>query len=139
MGADTSSAALAQETRLGPIRVRVDKDRLAAFCRETGFKERPDGVAPICFISVWLSSPDVHSAISRQFAAENKLPLHESQSFDCRLPLRSGESYDLVVALRHEEAPPRVVVNAEVSTLQGSLCLRAETLLRIVSRGGLGA
>ncbi len=139
MLAETSASALARETRLGPIRVRVDEDRLAAFRRETGFEERANGVVPTCFLSVWLSSREVHGAIVRQFAGEDAVPVHESQSFHCRLPLRGGESYELLVTLRREETPPRIVMDADVATLDGDLCLRARTVLRIMSRKGVAA
>lgn len=139
MAVETPGSAPALEASLGPIRVRVEKDRVAAFCRETGFEERADGVVPVCFPSVWLSLPEVHGAILRQFTGGDVVPLHESQSFDCRLPLRSGESYDLMVILRREKTPSRLVVDGEVSTLEGSLCVRAQTGLRLVTRGDVAA
>jgi hypothetical protein len=133
MASEQSAAAL------GPFRVSVDREREAAFRREIGFAPNEDGVAPACFPGVWLSMPDVHAIIARELSGEDVVPVHESQNFSYVAPLQVGESYELNVALRREQTPPRLVVEAQVVTLEGKMCVRIETMLRIVARGQFSA
>jgi hypothetical protein len=122
------------DVALGPIRVRVDEEHVARYRRETGFDDAPEEIVPVAFPAVWLMAEEVRSAIAGQLDGENAVPVHESQSFHYYAPLRMGESYDLTFALRREQTPPRLVVEASVSTTDGELRLQAETVLRIVPR-----
>lgn len=134
MGAEPATLEITRETVLGPICVRVDDEVVALFCQETGFARRVEGVVPAGFPAVWLTLPQIRGAIQRELAGDDSVPVHEFQSFDYSVPLQVGGSYDLIVALRRETTPPRLVLNASVSTPEGELCLRAETMLRIVPR-----
>jgi hypothetical protein len=124
---------------LGPFRVRVEKEREAAFRREIGFAAGANGLAPACFPAVWLTSPEIHAALARECAKADAVPVHESQSFSYVAPLRVGESYDLTVAMRREASPPRIVLDATIATPAGEPCARVETLVRVVPRSGLRA
>lgn len=130
MAAETASG----DVLLGPIRVRVDEERVAHYRRETGFVETPEKIVPAAFPAVWLTAAEVGAAIRRALEGEDAVPVHESQSFHYFAPLRVGKSYDLTVAIRREKTPPRLVLNASVATPEGDARLHAETLLRIVPR-----
>ncbi|PWB81241.1 MAG: hypothetical protein C3F11_15710 [Methylocystaceae bacterium] len=130
MAAETANG----DILLGPVRVRVDEERAARLRRETGFAETPETVVPAVYPAVWLTTSEIGGAIRGALAGEDAVPVHESQSFHYFAPLRVGESYDLTVAIRREQAPPRLVVNASVSTQGGDVRLHAEALLRIVPR-----
>lgn len=122
------------DVRLGPIRVFVDEEHVARYRRETGFADTLEKIVPVAFPAVWLTADEIGGAIRGALEGEDVVPVHESQSFQYLAPLRVGESYDLTISLRREQTPPRLVVNASVSTPDGALRLNAETLLRIVPR-----
>ncbi|MCX7899018.1 MAG: hypothetical protein N2444_02855, partial [Methylocystis sp.] len=67
------------------------------------------------------------------------VPVHESQSFAYEAPLAFGESYDAIVTLRREETPPRLVLEARVTTLSGAPVASIETVLRLVPRADFGS
>jgi hypothetical protein len=134
MAPDEQGLDVAPRTALGAFRVHVDDEAVTLFCRETGFEEVAGSVVPAGFPAVWLSSPEIYDAIRRELASEDSVPVHEHQSFDYSIRLERGESYRLTAALRRENAPPRLIVDADVATLEGELCLRVETWLRIVPR-----
>lgn len=121
---------------LGPIRVCADEEQVARYRRETGFGDTPEQIVPVAFPAVWLTSGAVRGAIRGELEGDDAVPVHESQSFEYFAPLRVGESYDITIAMRREQTPPRLVLNASVSTIDGDLRLHAETLLRIVPRPG---
>jgi hypothetical protein len=122
---------------LGPFRVVVEREREAEFCREIGFPLRRDGIAPASFPAVWMCSSEIRAIISRELGEGDAVPLHESQIFSYVAPLRVGESYEMNVALRRESEPPRLIVEAQVATLNGEPRVRIETMLRIVSRSAI--
>lgn len=67
-----------------------------------------------------------------QGMGEGFLPVHEAQSFVYENCLRPGAEYILSVEVQSTEKPPRLVVTMLVSTGQGEMCARLETVLRIV-------
>lgn len=120
---------------LGPFRVRVEPARAAAYARETG----ADGASvPLCYPAVWLTEPPLLAAVRAICEAQDVVPVHESQSFAYHAPLRAGESYDLAVSMRREATPPRLTLDATVAALDGAICARIETMLRLVPRKGFG-
>ncbi len=60
-----------------------------------------------------------------------------SQRFSYAAPLRVGLRYSLAVAARREAQPPRLVLDATLSDLQGGTVGRIETVLKLVSRADL--
>jgi len=120
--------------RIGPLRVCADEERVTRYRREIGFSDTLEKIVPVAFPAVWLTAEEIDAAIRDFLAGEDVVPVHESQSFHYFAPLRVGESYDLTVSVRREAEPPRLSVNASLSTLAGEPRLRAETLLRIVPR-----
>jgi hypothetical protein len=122
------------ELRLGPFRVVADEEQVARYRRETGFAETLEKIVPVAFPAVWMTTPQISAAIRAALDGENALPVHESQSFRYFAPLRVGESYDLTVSLRREASPPRLAVNASLTTPGGEARVHVETLLRIVPR-----
>lgn len=120
---------------LGPFRLLVDPDRVAAFARETG----GDGASvPLSYPAVWLTEPSLFDPVRDLCAALDVVPVHESQSFAYETPLVAGESYDLSIAMRREETPPRLVLDAMIATPAGAPVGKIETMLRLVPRAGLG-
>jgi hypothetical protein len=134
MSTDAVSTDAAGEMRLGPFRVCADEERVLRYRRETGFVDSREKIVPVAFPGVWMTTSAVGDAIRDALAGEDSIAVHESQSFQYAAPLRVGESYDLSVSLRREASPPRLVLNASVTTPAGEPRLRAETLLRIVPR-----
>lgn len=124
----------AEPAVLPPLRVSVDADRAAAYGRETGFC---GDAVPLAYPAVWLSASEVRDAIAKVCEEAEAVPVHESQAFSYAAPLRYGEDYELAVALRREETPPRLILDATVTTLSGEAVARIETMLRIVPRAGL--
>lgn len=130
MAAEPDSA----ETRIGPLRVCADEERVIRYRREIGFPDTPEKIVPVAFPAVWLTTDEIASAIRDFLAGEDLVPVQELQSFHYFAPLRVGESYDLTVSVRREAEPPRLSVNASLATLAGETRLHAETLLRIFPR-----
>jgi hypothetical protein len=123
-------------TSIGPFRLRVDPARAAAYARETG----GDGKSvPLSFPAVWLTDPELFTPVRDICAALDVVPVHESQSFAYETPLVAGESYDVSVSLRREETPPRLIIDATISALDGTKAAKSETMLRLVPRAGFGA
>ncbi len=121
---------------LGPFRLRVDPARAAAYARETG----GDGSSvPLSYPALWLMEPALSAPVREICATLDAVPVHEAQSFAYETPLLSGESYDVRVLLRCEATPPRIVIDATISALDGATVARIETTLRLVPRAGLGA
>jgi hypothetical protein len=61
--------------------------------------------------------------------------VHESQGFDYDKPLETGRSYDLMVVLRREEAPARLIVEGEISDLDGRRVGSLVSVMRLVDLG----
>lgn len=122
------------ETRIGPLPVCADEERVMRYRRETGFPDTLEKIVPVAFPAVWMAAPEIDSAIRARLGDADVVPVHESQSFHYFAPLRVDESYALTVSVRQEAEPPRLSVNASVTTTGGEPRLHAETLLRIVPR-----
>ncbi len=121
---------------LGPFRFRVDPERAADFSREIG----GDGTGvPLSYPAIWIADPKLFDPVRELCAAEDVVPVHESQSFSFSLPLRAGADYDVTVALRREETPPRLILDATIASVDGAPVARSETMLRLVPRAGFGA
>jgi hypothetical protein len=120
---------------LGPFRLRVDPARAAAFARETG-----GDVArvPLSFPAVWLTDPAMFEPVNAMCEELAVVPVHESQSFAYEAPLIAGDDYDVTVSMRREETPPRLVIEAAISALDGALVAKSDTMLRLVPRAGFG-
>jgi hypothetical protein len=114
--------------RLGPFFVRTERAKVEAYRRSTrtGGQEVP-AAFPIC----WLGEPEIRAAVEK--ACGNRLPLHEGQTFDYGRRLEIGAEYRLSLSLSEEADPPRLALKGECKTVAGELCLRMETLLRLVA------
>ena len=118
---------------LSSLRVLVDPARAADYARETGLSLSAVE-APLAYPALWLTAPQIHDAVERICAEADCVPVHEQQRFIYETPLRAGLSYDLQVVMRREEAPPRLVIEGRVATLEGAPVARIEAKLRLVSR-----
>jgi hypothetical protein len=121
---------------LGPFRFRIDPDRAAAFARETG---GDSASVPLSYPAIWIADPQLFDPVRDLCAAEDVVPVHESQSFSFSSPLRAGADYDVTVVLRREETPPRLILDATIASTDGATVARSETMLRLVPRAGFGA
>ena len=121
---------------LGPFRFSVDAARAAVFAREIGADEAH---VPLSYPAVWIADPKIFDPVRDLCAAEDVVPVHESQSFSFDAPLQADAEYDVRVILRREETPPRLILDAQISDLTGAPVARSETMLRLVPRAGFGA
>jgi hypothetical protein len=121
---------------LGPFRFAVDAARAAAFAREIGADERR---VPLSYPAVWIADPRIFDPVRDLCAAEDVVPVHESQSFNFDAPLQAGADYDVRVTLRREETPPRLILDAQIDDATGAPVAKSETMLRLVPRAGFGA
>jgi hypothetical protein len=126
----------AGSTIIGSFHVGVDPQRAADFARETGLVLR-SGDVPFCYPVVWMAEPSIHAAILQECKHDNSVPFHESQNFAYVTPLSLAESYELFVTMRREAAPARLIVDATLKALDGALCGRIETMMRLVQRSDL--
>ncbi|MGQ0445832.1 MAG: hypothetical protein ACT4O2_12090, partial [Beijerinckiaceae bacterium] len=117
--------------RLPPIRVRTDRGEVAEFLHATG-GARTGGFVPLTFPVRWLALPSVRGLILQLIGGQDFLPVHESQSFTYEHELRIETGYVLAIEARRTATPPRVILKMTVSTGEGEICARAETVLRIV-------
>jgi hypothetical protein len=115
------------EVRLGPFCVRTERTKIETYRSAIG--ARGPGV-PTAFPICWLGQPDVRAAVKD--ACGDRLPLHEGQTFDYTRPLEVEAEYRLSLILSEETTPPRLTLKGECRTAAGELCLRIETLLRLV-------
>ena len=121
--------------RLPAIRVRTEPTEVAAFSRET-FAAGTGDFVPLTFPFRWLTLPPIRALIVQLSGGEEFLPVHEAQSFVYERSLRTGADYVLDIAIETSEAPPRVTLKMTVAALQGEICARLETILRIVRLKG---
>lgn len=121
---------------LGPFRFSVDAARAVAFAREIGADESR---VPLSYPAVWIADEKIFDPVRDLCAAEDVVPVHESQSFSFDAPLQADAEYDVRVILRREETPPRLILDAQISDLTGAPVARSETMLRLVPRAGFGA
>jgi hypothetical protein len=117
--------------RLPAIRVRTEPDEVAGFSRETGGAGTGDFV-PVTFPFRWLALPAIRGAILQMLGGDGFLPVHEGQSFAYERSLRRDTNYVLDVEIEASEKPPRLIVKMAVSSTEGLICARLETVLRIV-------
>ncbi|HEY8033631.1 MAG TPA: hypothetical protein VIF02_14995 [Methylocella sp.] len=117
--------------RLPPIRVRTEANEVARFLRETGDSPTA-GFVPLTYPARWLALPAVRGAILQSIGGSGFLPVHEAQSFSYERILRIETDYVLAVEACRTATPPRVILKMAVSTGEGAICARAETVLRIV-------
>jgi hypothetical protein len=116
------------ELRLGPFPVRTERTQIEAYrsaTRTTG--EEVPTAFPIC----WLGQPQIRGAVAQ--ACRERLPLHEGQTFEYVRPLEQHADYRLSLTLSEEADPARLVLKSECRSPGGELCLRMETLLRLVA------
>ena len=119
-----------------PVEVFVDAALAKELARETGVPLDGDA-APLAYPALWLAAPRLRDRVAQICAQADALPVHESQRFVYEAPLRQGARYVLAVAARREALPPRLVLDATLSDLQGAAVGRVETVLRLVSRADL--
>ncbi|WOJ88262.1 hypothetical protein RZS28_10435 [Methylocapsa polymorpha] len=125
--ADASAARLC----LPPIIVRTEADAVAKFRRETG-APAIEGLVPLTFPFCWLTLPAIRPMIREMIGGDDVLPVHEAQSFSYERSLEIDSDYVFAVELRREANPPRLNLDAAISTPQGEICGRLETVLRLV-------
>lgn len=122
--------------RIGPIAVRTDPATVRDFQRACGGEPVP-GV-PTIFPIRWLALPEVHARLLAE-AGGDMVPVHESQSFTTERRLDLDREYRLDVAITRSSQPERLTLRGEVSTPQDDLCVRFETVLRLVGLASGGA
>ena len=115
------------ELRLGPFPVRTERTKIEAYRRAT--RAVGEGV-PTAFPICWLARLEIRLAIEQ--ACGERLPLHEGQTFEYARPLKEQADYLLWISLSEEADPPRLVLKSECRNSAGEVCLRMETLLRLV-------
>jgi hypothetical protein len=133
---EAPAAALAPEpgeavARLSPIRVRTEPHEVAEFSRAAGGIE-PAGLVPLTFPVRWLALPAIRGLILQALGGEGSLPVHEAQSFAYDRELQVDTEYILAVEARRSAKPPRLTLHAAVLTTQQEMCMRFETVLRVV-------
>lgn len=116
--------------RAGPLRVSASPEAVAAFRRETGWRE-VEGPPPASFPVVWMRLPEIGEPI-RKAAEEIGLPVHEAQQFDYARPLVTGRVYELWLEMRREVDPLRLIATAEVFDLDGGFVARIVSTLRLI-------
>lgn len=117
-----------EETVLGPFDVAAGADEISDFATATSATA---GEIPATFPIVWLSRPELKSAL-REAAGADFLPVHESQSFDYAQPLSVGAAYRLTAVARRENAPERLVVEASAADPAGAPVVAMRAVLRLV-------
>lgn len=117
--------------RLPAIAVRTDSCEVAAFLRETAGVET-SGFVPLTFPFRWLALPAIRGAILQMTGGEGFLPVHESQSFAYERSLSVDADYVLDVEIHPAGKPARLILKMAVLTGQEEICVRLETVLRIV-------
>jgi len=120
-----------ESIRLPAIRVRIEPSEIAAFSAATKATGNPDFV-PLTFPCRWLALPDVRMLILRMIGGDGYLPVHEAQSFSYEKRLEANTPYILTVTAESKNQPRRIVLQMKVSTENGSICARLETILRSV-------
>ena len=123
--------------RVGPFRVRAERSEIAAFARALstngGGADRSGGVS-FTFPIRWLGLPAVREAIIQSVGGPGGLLVHESQSFDYARPLEAERDYALDIDIRRDPAPPhRIVIDAAVRDLSGTLIVKFVSVLRAVA------
>lgn len=116
------------EVRLGPFSVRTERTKIEAYRSAT--RAGGQGV-PAAFPICWLGEPEIRAAVEK--ACGNRLPLHEGQTFDYTRRLEVEAEYRLSLSVSEEADPPRLALRGECRTATGELCLRMETLLRLIA------
>ena len=116
--------------RLPPVRVRTERQEVAAFLRETG-GHRKRGCVPLTFPFRWLALPVVRDLLAK-IISSGFLPIHEAQNFAYERELLMDTEYILGVEARRTPSPPRLTLRTSITTPQGDICARLETVLRIV-------
>jgi hypothetical protein len=120
---------------LGPFRFTVDAARAAAYAREIGADETR---VPLSYPAIWIADPQIFDPVRALCAAEDIVPVHESQSLAFGAPLQAGAAYEVRVTLRREATPPRLILDGEITDATGAVVARSETMLRLVPRAGFG-
>jgi hypothetical protein len=134
---DQAQAVLAPQpggdppVRLPAIKVWTESGEVAGFLRGTGGTGTGDFV-PLTFPFRWLALPAVRGVILQMLGGDGFLPVHEAQSFAYERSLRLDTGYVLDVEIEASEKPPRLIVKMTVSSTEGEICARLETVLRIV-------
>lgn len=119
--------------KVGPFEVRVTRAEAKAFHHATRDDDEMTRV-PFTFPIRWLARPEIHAAAARLIGGDDWVPIHESQSFDYRQPLALDCDYRMRIAMSHEDAPPRILLHAEVGKDgDDDYCLRMEMILRIIT------
>jgi hypothetical protein len=119
------------EKRIGPFRVTTAKEAVVAYREVTG-RLNESGDVPLCFPVVWMKISTIGDVV-RAATQEVGLPVHEAQYFDYFEPLKLDQQYDLMLEMKHETNPERLVVHAEILTIDGGRVGIAISVLRLIS------
>ncbi len=127
--------------RLGPFKVATPCAEVAAFARETGwFVDVDQEIAvPHTFPMRWLSLPAIHDTIAARLDEAGGIAIHEAQSFAYESQLCADRDYVMSAELEQQANPPRLVLRVQIATPDDALCLKIETVLRIVSAAAASA
>jgi hypothetical protein len=124
-------AAFAQ---LGPFAVRTDSTTIDEFQCACGGVPLP-GRVPVIFPIRWLALPEIRARLAEALRTD-LVPIHESQSFTYDSRLDRDRDYFLTVALTRASEPERLTLRGTVATPEREVCVRLETVLRLVGLGG---
>lgn len=136
--AEAHNGTVAEQTvaRVGPIAVRTDAAAVLDFQRACGGEPVP-GIVPAILPICWLALPVVRARLV-EIAGGDMVPVHESQSFTIERRLEFDREYRLDAAITRTSQPERLTLRGAVSTPEGDLCVRFETVLRLVGLEGNG-
>jgi hypothetical protein len=103
---------------------------VAAFCRATGGHRLPVEV-PLTFPARWLALPPARDLIVQSLGG-GFIPVHEAQNFAYQHALQIETDYVLSIEAHRTPSPPRLTLRMAIASLEGEVCTRLETILRIV-------
>jgi len=115
--------------RIGPIPVRTTAADVEAF-RASIFGA--GAAVPLTFPMRWLALPAIAAAVAELLQGADWVPVHEAQSFDYDRPLTMDENYVMTVDIEASPASPRLTLKASIATPRAELCVRVETVLRLI-------
>ena len=122
---------------LGRFVVTARRSDVDAFRAATGL---PQGaVVPATFPMRWLAAPQVRDALLALVPERDRVPVHESQSFEYMAPLVVDARYTLELDARVDRAPDRLVLVGTISGEDGVPLVHVETMLRLFSTAAVAA
>lgn len=117
--------------RFQPLHVRTDGAAVSAFQAATS--QPIEDFVPLTFPFCWLTLPAVRADIMHMIGAADAALVHEAQSFEYEHRLARDADYVLALEATPSTEPARVTFRGVVTSPEGAVFVRLETVLRIVS------